>query len=762
MEKKKMRIRSVCLALVMVMIMTLMPMTMAYGETTPPAPQQAAEIKADMVTYNGTAYPTLDAAMEMVNDSDAVEDIIQLQSDVTIDGVNETGMINKNITLDFNGFTISGTVDGALIQVGTGKTLNLRKGTITNHSTVAEALAVSGTIKVPVELVIAPAAWQTAKSITVGDKEFSVTSTTKLNGTASTVGGTVTPSNKKAVYGSTLVLDVTPAEGYEVKSVIVNGEYKGKENQLTLTNITANQKIEVDFVPRSVYIMLDPGHGSTEVNQVGTYKEHERMWLLANYMKDELSKYAGFVVDMTKNSVSETPAVYGRGQMSQGYDLLISLHSNWTEYGSIDYPLSIVSSGDALYAKAAPIGTKLASVVQTTMGTNNKYQLWTKKQSDGRDWYGVIRGAASVDTPAVILEHSFHSNTAARNYLLTDAGLRRLAVAEAAVLASHYGLTVKETTTTTTYSPKRLGVTLTGIKVRKSPSDYAGIISNLSPGLTIKLDGVVVDYNGKSWYKIYTNNQYCYIPEKDVKLVNATTQAAKYIGYSPSIVGYTSKRMIVRSTTSERSVGIGTFRKDTSIKLNGLYTGSDGVQWYKVITNKQTGYVLKREVNLKPVEVSPPAPPAPPAPAATYTAYSPSKLSLALTGMTVYSKPSATSVGIGTFRVGTILKLNGLYTTSAGVKWYKVYTNGKYGYILAKNVTFLTYTGYSPSKLAVTNIEMIVRSTLYSGAPGIGRFKAGITIKLNGLYTGANGAKWYKVYTNGKYGYIQAKHVTLK
>ncbi len=141
--------------------------------------------------------------------------------------------------------------------------------------------------------------------------------------------------------------------------------------------------------------------------------------------------------------------------------------------------------------------------------------------------------------------------------------------------------------------------------MRKSPSDYAGIISNLSPGLTIKLDGVVVDYNGKSWYKIYTNNQYCYILEKDVKLVNATTQAAKYIGYSPSIVGYTSKRMIVRSTTSETSVGIGTFRKDTSIKLNGLYTGSDGVQWYKVITNKQTGYVLKREVNLKPVEVSP-------------------------------------------------------------------------------------------------------------------------------------------------------------
>ncbi|MGI6257975.1 MAG: SH3 domain-containing protein [Anaerovoracaceae bacterium] len=775
-KRRKMKTRATCFVLVISMIMTLASMTRVYGEAADPTmpepvePSAGSKAAVTVATYNGAPYETLEAALEAVDDGDATTDTIVLESDIVIDGVIETGIIDKNITLDLNGKTISGIAQGALVQVASGKTLTLLKGTINNTSQVTGGTAISGTVDVPDQLDITPVgSWKTEKLIRVVDKTFTARITTKMNGSVSAAGGSVKPKTPTVAYGGNLVVDIAANPGYEVKSVTVDGVYKGKENQLTLTKVVTNHNIVVDFVPRSVYIMLDPGHGSSEINQVGSYQEHQRMWILTNYLKEELEKFLGFVVDLTKQAVEETPGVYLRGQRSQEYDLLISMHSNWYSSAATDYPLAIVSSGSALNAKAKPIGTTLASVVQTTMGTAQSPQVWTKKQSDGTDWYGVIRGAASVGTPSVILEHSFHSNTKARNWLMSNSNLRKMAIDEATAIAQYYGLTTKAATTTVVYSPKKVGVTLKAMTVLKSPSPYATGIGRFSSGITIKVDALVIGPDGTSWYKVYTNGQYGYILQEDVKLTVDTSQTARYIGFSPSRTGVTSKYMIVRGDHSSTSSGIGTFRKGTKIKLNGLYTATNGVEWYKVNVNGKYGYVLAREISsvgdttpTTPTTPSTPTTPTPSTPKATYKGYSPSKLSLALTGMTVHSKPSSTSARIGTFKAGSILKLNGLHTTASGVKWYKVYTNGKYGYILAKNVTLLTYSAYSPSKIGVTNNEMIVRSDLSTSSVGIGRFHAGTRIKLNGLYTGANGVKWYKVYTNGKYGYILAKYVTLK
>ena len=61
------------------------------------------------------------------------------------------------------------------------------------------------------------------------------------------------------------------------------------------------------------------------------------------------------------------------------------------------------------------------------MNTKQNYQVWTKTQSDGRDWYGAVCGAASVDTPAIVLEHSFHSNANMRGWLMNDSNLYTMA-----------------------------------------------------------------------------------------------------------------------------------------------------------------------------------------------------------------------------------------------------------------------------------------------------------------------------------------------
>lgn len=85
------------------------------------------------------------------------------------------------------------------------------------------------------------------------------------------------------------------------------------------------------------------------------------------------------------------------------------------------------------------IGLILAKAVQVTMQTKQAARIEHRAGSNG-DYYGVLRGATAVGTPALILEHSFHTNAAMTAWLLSDANLKRLAKAEADVIAARYGI----------------------------------------------------------------------------------------------------------------------------------------------------------------------------------------------------------------------------------------------------------------------------------------------------------------------------------
>ena len=53
----------------------------------------------------------------------------------------------------------------------------------------------------------------------------------------------------------------------------------------------------------------------------------------------------------------------------------------------------------------------------------------------------MLHGSRTVDVPGLILEHSFHTNTKAVNWLLQDANLDTLAKAEAEYIASYFSNT---------------------------------------------------------------------------------------------------------------------------------------------------------------------------------------------------------------------------------------------------------------------------------------------------------------------------------
>jgi hypothetical protein len=111
--------------------------------------------------------------------------------------------------------------------------------------------------------------------------------------------------------------------------------------------------------------------------------------------------------------------------------------------------------------KSKDIATKLGECVKATMGVSS-YQLaqrdyntgtfyYDGKVHNGKDYYGVIRGAVAQGVQCIIIEHGFHTNTAVAKWLMSDANLKKLAEAEAKVLAEHYGLKKQTSTGRTIY-----------------------------------------------------------------------------------------------------------------------------------------------------------------------------------------------------------------------------------------------------------------------------------------------------------------------
>lgn len=183
-------------------------------------------------------------------------------------------------------------------------------------------------------------------------------------------------------------------------------------------------------------ICIDAGHHG-KCNRSGVvpaYCEAEMNWKLHLLLKKYLEGYGAQVLTTREKQTEDLRLLY-RGQAAKGCDLFLSVHSNACDDEGVDRPVVIVP----LDGKSDELGQKLTDCIAATMETAQKGQLY-KRSSGGREWYGVIRGAVSVGVPGIILEHSFHTNTRSAKWLLIEANLDKLARAEAAVIAAHYGL----------------------------------------------------------------------------------------------------------------------------------------------------------------------------------------------------------------------------------------------------------------------------------------------------------------------------------
>ena len=193
-------------------------------------------------------------------------------------------------------------------------------------------------------------------------------------------------------------------------------------------------------------VCLDAGHYGkyNRSPAVPEYYESEMNWKLHLLLKAELEKY-GIKVKQTRSNQAKDMELYDRGAASKDCDLFLSIHSNAAGSvvaESIDYPVVYVQ----LDGKGDALGKKIAAAIEQLMATKQKGKIATRKGSSGKEYYGVLRGAAAVGTMGMIIEHSFHTNTKATKWLMNDSNLQKMAQREAELIAAWFDVSKKEET----------------------------------------------------------------------------------------------------------------------------------------------------------------------------------------------------------------------------------------------------------------------------------------------------------------------------
>lgn len=186
-------------------------------------------------------------------------------------------------------------------------------------------------------------------------------------------------------------------------------------------------------------ITLDAGHFG-KYNQsplVKNYYESVFNWKMVNYMKEYFKKY-NIKVKLTRQSINHNISVFDRGYMAKGTDIFISIHSNACDSSRTDYPVVIRGFDEP---STNGLALSLAKLIGEIMETKQDGKTYTRKQSSrNEEFYGVLRGARNAKVKyRYIIEHSFHTNKAAAQFLLKDENVKKLAEEECELIAQYFG-----------------------------------------------------------------------------------------------------------------------------------------------------------------------------------------------------------------------------------------------------------------------------------------------------------------------------------
>ncbi len=202
----------------------------------------------------------------------------------------------------------------------------------------------------------------------------------------------------------------------------------------------------------NIVIVIDPGHGAEDPGAqavTGAY-EDDCNYVIASAMKDELCRYEGVRVYLTRSSDSWITNM-GRAMTAAALDadFLISIHNNSgsdTKTGALAY-----RSLNEFYAEATNDMCTLILDNLAGLGlVNGGVQTRTSTSYDYEDYYTLIGEGVRAGVPSIIVEHCFLSNPADAALVSNPDGslkedfLTEMGIADAKAVVSYFKLEEKK------------------------------------------------------------------------------------------------------------------------------------------------------------------------------------------------------------------------------------------------------------------------------------------------------------------------------
>ena len=156
---------------------------------------------------------------------------------------------------------------------------------------------------------------------------------------------------------------------------------------------------------KPIVVVIDPGHGGENLGgEYEDYTEKDMTIAVAKAMKDELEKYEGITVYMTRTGDEELSLDERSGYAeSVNADFMFCLHFNMSGEHTLFGAECWVSAFGEYYSK----GYSFASVEMDMLQDLGLYSrgIKTRLNSEGIDYYGIIRHSMERDIPCVLIEH---------------------------------------------------------------------------------------------------------------------------------------------------------------------------------------------------------------------------------------------------------------------------------------------------------------------------------------------------------------------
>ena len=181
-------------------------------------------------------------------------------------------------------------------------------------------------------------------------------------------------------------------------------------------------------------------------------RESEVNYKLAIYAKEELEKYEGVKVYLTR--YGDCPTIAQRAEIAKNYnaDLLISMHINSGGSDSRGAAIWVTQDNTKVeyYEKSKELGDKILSQISYLGIQNNGVYTRSGKPNEWypsgivKDYYGIIRYAMDYNIRSILLEHCFISNNSDCQFINADEKIKRLALADVQGIVQAYQLEKKD------------------------------------------------------------------------------------------------------------------------------------------------------------------------------------------------------------------------------------------------------------------------------------------------------------------------------